>query len=59
MNIALKDAAKPEFWLQLLPDSDFMDDKQFASIHTDCKKLLKLLRLSKSITKPTRRPPPN
>lgn len=56
MNIALKDASKTEFWLQLLHDSDFMDDKQFASIHTDCKKLL---RLSESMTKPTRRPPPN
>ena len=56
MNAALKDASKTDFWLQLLHDSDFLDDKQFSSMHADCEELL---RLSKSITKPTRRPPSN
>ena len=56
MKAALKDVSKTGFWLQILHDSDFLDDKQFPSIHVDCEELL---RLSKSITKPTRRPPSN
>ncbi len=54
MNAALKDASKTEYWLQLLHESDFLDDKQFNSIHAGCEELI---RLSKSITKPTRRAP--
>jgi len=56
MNAALKDASKTDYWLQLLHESNFLDDKQFGSIHAGCEELI---RLSKSITKPTRRPPSN
>lgn len=52
MNSGLKMASKNEFWLELLRDGEFLDDKEFASIHTDCVELIKLL---KTITKPTRR----
>ncbi len=56
MNMALKDASKTEYWLQLLRDSELLDEKQFNSIHMDCEELI---RLAKAITKPTRRSPDN
>ena len=52
MNVALKMASKTEYWLQILRDGEFLDEKQFASINADCAELLKLLTV---ITKPTRR----
>lgn len=51
MNMALKNASKTEYWLQLLRDGEFLDEKQFDSIHKDCEELI---RLTKSITRPTR-----
>ncbi|HEX9000985.1 MAG TPA: four helix bundle protein [Blastocatellia bacterium] len=56
MNAALKMATKTEFWLELLHSGDFLDQREFDSIHTDCEEMLKLL---KAITKPTRRIPGN
>ena len=56
MNLALKDASKTEYWLQLLLDGGLLDEKQFNSIHPDCEELI---RLAKAITKPTRRSPEN
>lgn len=52
MSLGLKMASKNEYWLELLRDGEFLDSKEFTSIHTDCVELIKLL---KSITKPTRR----
>jgi four helix bundle protein len=43
MNIALKEANETEYWLLLLKDSDYMDEKSFASIHHDCDELIRLL----------------
>jgi len=43
MNIALKEANETEYWLMLLKDSDFIDDKSFISIHQDCAEVIKLL----------------
>ena len=43
MNIALKEANETEYWIMLLKDSDFFDDKTFASIHKDCDELIRLL----------------
>ena len=43
MNIALKEANETEYWLMLLKDSDFIDEKSFTSIHIDNKELIKLL----------------
>lgn len=43
MNIALKEANETEYWLMLLKDSDYMDEKSFNSIHTDSIELIKLL----------------
>ena len=39
LNIALKEANETEYWLELLHESDIIDDKQFESIYNDCGKL--------------------
>ena len=39
LNIALKEANETEYWLELLHESDVLDDTQFESIYNDCGKL--------------------
>ena len=51
LNIALKEASKTEYWLELLFKTEYINEAQFGSIHTDCVELIKLLT---SITKTTR-----
>jgi four helix bundle protein len=43
MNIALKEISETEYWLELLYESDFLNQQQFDSIYFDCKELIKLL----------------
>ncbi len=43
MNVALKEANETEYWLMLLHDSEFMDDKVFSSIIADCQEIIRLL----------------
>ncbi|MBC8147783.1 MAG: four helix bundle protein [Bacteroidetes bacterium] len=43
MNIALKEANETEYWLMLLKDSDYIDEKSYNSFHPDCSELIKLL----------------
>ncbi len=43
MNIALKEANETEYWLMLLKDSEYLDEKSFNSLHFDCSELIKLL----------------
>jgi four helix bundle protein len=43
MNIALKEANETEYWLMLLKDSDYIDEKCFESICQDCTEVIKLL----------------
>ena len=43
MNIALKEASKTEYWLDLLHKSDYLTNEQFDSIHSDCVEILKIL----------------
>ena len=43
LTIALKETAETEYWLELLHESDFIDDVQFASIYPECDEILKLL----------------
>ena|SRR2546425_10787600 len=52
MSVALQKASETEYWLQLLRDGEYLDQKSFDSIHTDCVELLKLLT---SIVKTSRR----
>jgi four helix bundle protein len=43
MNIALKEANETVYWIELLRDSDFINQPEFNSIHQDAVELLKLL----------------
>lgn len=43
MNIALKEAYETEYWLQLLYDTQYINEKTYNSINTDCKELVALL----------------
>ena len=48
MYIAYKEANETEYWLELLHESGYIDQKSFESIYSDCKELIKILA---SITK--------
>lgn len=41
--IALKEARESLYWIELLHRNNYLDDKQYASIHDDCEELVKLL----------------
>ena len=43
MQIALKEASETEYWLELLHETDYMEDEQFESIRNDAVELIKLL----------------
>ena len=43
MNIALKEANETEYWLMLLKDSNYLNDKTYTSIHNNCDELIRLL----------------
>jgi four helix bundle protein len=43
IHSAQKAAAETEYWLRLLIDSDYVEDKSFNSIYSDCAELVKLL----------------
>ena len=51
MNIALKEANETQYWLMLLKDAKYLSEKEFLSIYSDCKELIKLLA---SIVKSTK-----
>lgn len=53
MSVGLQKASETEYWLQLLRDQEYLDEKAFASIHSDCVELIKLLT---SIVKSSKRP---
>jgi len=42
-NIALKEANETEYWLMLLKDSNYLNDKTYTSIHNNCDELIRLL----------------
>ena len=41
--VSLKEAAETEYWLELLHESDYIDDKSFESIYADNKELIRIL----------------
>lgn len=43
MNIALKEANETDYWLNLLKDTDFLNEKMFQSLSNDCLELIKML----------------
>jgi len=51
MTIAYKESRETHYWLRLLHDAEFIDNKLYQSIIADCEELLKLIG---SITKTMR-----
>jgi len=43
MNIALKEAAETEYWLELLNETGYIANTAFESIYKDCNEINKLL----------------
>ncbi len=51
MYISLKECGETSYWLDLLHDADYIDDKAYDSLKQDC---LELLRMMQAITKTMR-----
>lgn len=43
MNIALKEAAESEYWIELLYETNYISKNEFDSIKSDCSEINKLL----------------
>ena len=43
MSIALQKASRAEYWLQLLHNAEFLEERDFLSINADCLELQKML----------------
>ena len=43
LSIALKEANETQYWLMLLKDSGYIDEKSFLSIEPECVELIKIL----------------
>jgi four helix bundle protein len=43
LAIGLKEANETSYWLRLLRDTDYLEEKLFESIHNDCKEVIALL----------------
>lgn len=49
ISLALHFASRTEYWLQLLHQAEYLDERMYESIHADC---LELIRLCKAISEP-------
>ncbi|MCP4440737.1 MAG: four helix bundle protein [Aureispira sp.] len=43
MSIGLKEAYETDYWLELLKDTDYIDDKLYESLAANCTELIKML----------------
>ena len=43
LSVSLKEANETDYWLNLLKDSDYIDEKSFLSMEEDCGELIALL----------------
>jgi len=43
LSIALKEANETEYWLCILKDTNYLDEKQFESLQSECKELIAML----------------
>ena len=46
MSIALKESNETHYWIELLNETGFINDKESDSLKADCKELLKILQAS-------------
>ena len=53
MQIALKEASETEYWLELLMETGYINEKEGASILVDCRELLKMITAILKSTKST------
>ena len=51
MQIALKKASETEFWLLILHEGEYLDEKPYNSINDDCVELIKMLTTSVKTSK--------
>ena len=51
MQIALKKASETEFWLLILHEGEYLDEKPYNSINGDCVELIKMLTTSVKTSK--------
>ncbi|HZV12299.1 MAG TPA: four helix bundle protein [Candidatus Kapabacteria bacterium] len=51
MSIALKEANETKYWLSLLKDTDFLEEKPFQSLQADCKEVVAMLVSTVKTTK--------
>ncbi len=51
MQIALKRASETEFWLLILHEGEYIDDKAYNSMNEDCVELIKMLITSVKTSK--------
>lgn len=50
-TVSLKEANETEYWLMLLKDTDYLDNKSFIELHSQCKELISMLVSSIKTTK--------
>ena len=43
LSISLKEACETEYWLRLLNATDYLSEKEYVSIITDCREIVKML----------------
>lgn len=43
LSISLKEANETEYWLELLSETEYINDSEFSSLQADLKEILKLL----------------
>ena len=43
LSVALKEAGETEYWLDLLKETDYLDDSEYLSLKNSIKEILKLL----------------
>ncbi|MDO4194716.1 MAG: four helix bundle protein [Prevotellaceae bacterium] len=43
MSISLKEACETDYWLRLLHNTGYIDDRLFSSIIVDCEEIIKIL----------------
>lgn len=49
LNIALKEGNETQYWLELLHESDYINDSEYESIYSDCSRIVAtLIRIIKT-----------